>query len=100
MPGFIVSANVGNAVAGGVVIPQATPAAYATWPDILKKTTQDITAIFLDRLERGGEDPDEDRVQPAGTSPGSTPAVARAAVFSLPVLIIAGLFAYLLFARR
>jgi hypothetical protein len=98
MAGQIVSANVGNAVAGGIVIPQPFPASYATWPDIIKKETGDVLAIFNDRLLRGGDDPEDDRVMQGNTP--STPAVAKNAVFGLPVLVLIGVFVFMFLGRR
>jgi hypothetical protein len=95
--GQIVSANVGNAVAGGVVIPEPVPAGYATWPDILKKETADILAIFNDRVSRGGDDPEDDRTM-QGNGP-STPVVAKAAVFGFPVIVLIAVVAFL-FLRK
>jgi hypothetical protein len=97
MAGQIVSASVGGATAGGVVIPEPVGAAYATWPDLVKKEVADIFSIFNDRLERGGDDPDDDRVM-YGRSP-STPATAKAAVFGLPVLLLIGVLVFLLWKR-
>lgn len=97
MAGQIVSASVGGATAGGVVIPVPVGAAYATWPDLLKKEVSDIFAIFNDRLARGGEDPDDDRTMMAGAP--STPAVAKSAVFGLPVLLLIGVAIFLLWKR-
>lgn len=97
MPGQIVSANVGGALAGGVVLPVPAGPAYATWPDLFKKEVGDIFAIFNDRLERGGEDPDEDRTMMAGAP--STPATAKAAVFGLPVLLMIGVLIFLLWKK-
>jgi len=97
MAGQIVSASVGGATAGSVVINEPVGAAYATWPDLLKKEVSDIFAIFNDRLERGGEDPDDDRTMSGGAP--STPVVAKAAVLSFPVLLMIGVLVFLLWKK-
>lgn len=97
MAGQIVSASVGGATAGSVVINQPVGPAYATWPDLLKKEAADIFTIFNDRLERGGEDPDDDRTMSGGAP--STPVVAKSAVLGFPVVLLIGVLLLLLWRK-
>ena len=88
----IVSANVGGMTAGQIVIPEPRLPSKATWPDIIKKTTADILAIFTNNL-RSKKEKEEGMIGPP-VAPGITPTaggVRTAAVFGLPVLIFVGI---------
>lgn len=77
----ILSANVGGAVAGQIALPEPELASYATWPDILKKTTQDVIDLFLDNYRNREEEED------AASTPAPTPAAPTS---STPVLLGGG----------
>lgn len=96
----IVSANVGGAVAGGIVLPQPIAAGYATWPDIFKKETSDIFAILNERIRAGGEDPDDyDGSGPSSRRITQSQGVRTAGLLSLPVLML-GAAVWFFFFRR
>ena len=69
----IVSASVGRAVAGEIVIPEPVGPAYATWPDIFKHGLDVIGGIYKAKLDAGGSDPDDEG--PELRAPRSAPAV-------------------------
>lgn len=99
MAGAIVSSNIGNAIAGGIVIPQPVPASYATWPDIAKKEAADVLAIFNQRLNLGGEDPDDLPDGGNGTQPVIGQPIARTAALLSPAVIALVVIFFLLYHK-
>ena len=88
----IVSAPVGGAVAGQVVIPEPAGAWHFTWPDVVAKTAGDLISGYFDSV-RNPDGADEEADYPRGPSPKAT-----APANSAPAPMLAGGGALLLAA--
>jgi hypothetical protein len=91
----IVSASVGDSVAGGLVISEPVYASYATYPDITPKSGPELRQIFLQNFDRllnkavdkyGKDDP------PVAPQRASGPQVAG---FGIGALVVIGLIVFL-----
>jgi len=92
----IVSANVGGVVAGQVVIPSPESASYATWPDILKKTTSDVIDLFIDNYRNREQEEDEASVP----APAQSPTMSRPQLFGGGIGMLLAVGAIIYFARK
>lgn len=90
MPGNIVTASVGSS-AGGVVIPEASDAGYATWPSFAQKTVDDILAIYAANVRNENSGQQVGKVDNRLPAPGTSIEKVTAAVFSRDTLIIFGI---------
>lgn len=86
MAGAIVSANVGGAVAGQVVIPEPRSPSAVTWPDVVQKSIGDIADIFRNR-EQNKIDV---RTEQLRVTQG--PDLIRASLFGFPVIFLIVVF--------
>jgi len=88
----LVTANVGNAIAGGIVMEEAPDLGYATWPEFAQKTTGQILDIFAQRVRERGADPnmmaDNGVSAPDVPANGGTPALQLAGGGMIGLLIL------------
>jgi len=96
----VVTANVGNAIAGGVVLEDAPDLGYATWPEFIQKTTGQIIDIYAQRVAERGADPmANDAMQPQA-APEAAPAAVPAPILAGGTLGLVMLGAALYFLSR
>lgn len=100
MAGAIVSAPVGGAVAGQIVIPEAQGPWHFTWPDVIAKTAGDLVQGYFDSRDRpDGDDEDDRPAMPAPIAPAAAPMAGGNGIPWLWILVAVGVALFLFRGR-